>query len=102
MNDDVLLNKLDKEARTVFEELKTEFTCVYDKSGSVGRRYARADEAGIPLCITIDFDSKKNKDVTIRDRDSTKQIRVKTKDLKETIRALLNSEIKFDKAGKSI
>jgi len=97
-----LINKLDKESKEIFNDLKTEFLCQYDKSGSIGRRYARADEIGIPYCITIDFDSLKKKDATIRDRDTTKQIRVKIKDLKQTISKLLNQEIKFETAGKLI
>lgn len=97
-----LVNKLEKQARELFEELKEEFPAFYDKSGSIGRRYARQDEIGTPLCITIDFDSLKKKDVTIRDRDTTKQIRVKIKDLTETLRKLINKEIKFEKAGKLI
>jgi len=97
-----LINKLEKESKEIFNDLKTEFICQYDKSGSIGRRYARADEIGIPYCITIDFDSLKKKDVTLRDRDTTKQIRVKIKDLKSTISKLLNQEIKFETAGKLI
>lgn len=97
-----LVNKLNDEANKVFDELKKDFFCQLDLSGSIGRRYARADEIGIPYGITIDFDCKKNKDVTIRDRDSTKQIRVKRKDLKDTLRRLLNQEIKFEEAGKLI
>lgn len=97
-----LVNKLEDEARKVFDSLKTEFSCIYDKSGSVGRRYARADETGVPYCITIDFDSKKKEDVTIRDRDTTKQIRVKVKDLKKVLSDLINQEIKFEKAGKAV
>ena len=68
----------------------------------VRRRYARADETGIPYCITIDFDSLKNKDITIRNRDDTKQIRIKIEDLKETVNKLINNEIKFEKAGKLV
>ncbi len=97
-----LVNKLDKEAKNIFNDLKKDFTCQFDKSGSIGRRYARADEIGIPYCITVDFDSPKKKDVTIRDRDTTKQIRVKIKDLKEIFKKLINQEIKFEKAGKLI
>jgi len=97
-----LINKLNDEAKEVFNSIKKDFATFYDTSGSIGRRYARQDEIGTPLCITIDFDSAKNKDVTIRERDTTKQIRVKTKDLKETIKKLLNQEIKFEKAGKII
>ena len=55
--------------------------CQFDTSGSIGRRYARADELGIPYCVTFDFDSLKDKAVTIRDRDNTEQIRVKIDDL---------------------
>tara|TARA_Y100000310_G_scaffold281722_1_gene302371 strand:+ start:7239 stop:8762 length:1524 start_codon:yes stop_codon:yes gene_type:complete len=97
-----LVNKLDKQALGVYDLLKNDLSCSYDRSGSVGRRYARNDEIGTPYCITIDFDSLKKKDVTIRDRDSTKQIRVKINDLKEVIRKLLNNEIKFEKAGKVV
>ena len=84
-----LVNKLNKEAKKVYDLLKTEFTCQFDTSGSIGRRYARADEIGIPYCITIDFESKKAKDVTIRDRNTTKQVRVKIEKLAETLRKLL-------------
>ncbi|HLC87057.1 MAG TPA: glycine--tRNA ligase [Candidatus Nanoarchaeia archaeon] len=78
------------------------FDLVFDKSGSIGRRYARNDEIGTPFCITIDGDSLKNKDVTIRDRDTTHQIRVKISNLKDVLRRLINQEIEFDKAGKFI
>tara|TARA_Y100000310_G_C20661182_1_gene804877 strand:- start:724 stop:2391 length:1668 start_codon:yes stop_codon:yes gene_type:complete len=86
----------------IVDDLKKEFNVIYDKSGSIGRRYARNDEVGTPFCITIDDKSPKNKDVTIRDRDTTKQIRVKIKDLREILRDLINGEIKFEKAGKLI
>ncbi len=90
-----LVNKLDKDARKVYDLLKKEFICQYDRSGSIGRRYARADEVGTPYCVTIDFDSLKDNSVTVRDRDSTKQVRVKGKDLKETLKKLLNQETKI-------
>ncbi|MBS3076544.1 glycine--tRNA ligase [Candidatus Pacearchaeota archaeon] len=89
-------------AKGVSKNLGEEFNVCYDKSGSVGRRYARNDEIGTPFCVTIDGDSVKNNDVTIRDRDTTKQIRVKISDLKEILRKLINSEIEFEKAGKLI
>jgi len=89
-------------AEKVFKELKKEWNVVYDKAGSIGRRYARNDEIGTPFCITIDGDSIKNNDVTIRERDSTKQIRVKISELKEILRKLINQEISFEKAGKKI
>ena len=81
--------------------MSKEWKIIYDESGSIGRRYARNDEAGTPYCITVDGDSQKNKDVTIRDRDTTKQIRVKISQLNETMRKLINGEIEFEKAGKS-
>ncbi|MDP1695403.1 MAG: glycine--tRNA ligase [archaeon] len=71
------------------------FDVLYDDSGSIGRRYARVDEVGVPYCITIDGDSTKKKDVTLRERDSGKQIRVKISELSDKLRKLLNSEIKF-------
>ncbi len=75
---------------------------LFDDSGSIGRRYARSDEVGIPYCITIDGDSIKNNDVTIRERDTTKQIRVKISELRNILRALVYGEIKFEKAGKLV
>jgi glycyl-tRNA synthetase len=80
-----------KKAREVYDILKTEFNCLFDSGGSIGRRYARNDEIGTPYCVTVDFDSLKKNDCTIRDRDTTKQVRVKIKDLRETIRKLINN-----------
>ncbi len=97
-----LVNKLDKQAYKIFREIKDEFNCIWDRGGSIGRRYARADEKGIPFTITYDFDSSKKKDITIRNRDNTKQIRVKVKDLKEILDKLLKQKIKFEKAGKLV
>jgi len=93
-----LVNKVNEKGRKIFDSLKTEFVCTFDKSGSVGRRYARADEQGIPYTVTVDFEDG----VTIRDRDSTKQVRVEEKDLVKVLKQLLNSEIKFEKAGKLV
>lgn len=69
-------DKLDEKAREVFKTLKG-FEIWYDESGSIGRRYARADEIGIPFGITIDYDTIKDDTVTIRERDTTKQKRIK-------------------------
>ncbi|MBR9700187.1 glycine--tRNA ligase, partial [Candidatus Woesearchaeota archaeon] len=55
-----LVNKLKDDAKKVYDNLKAQFTCFFDSSGSIGRRYARADESGIPFCVTIDFDSLKD------------------------------------------
>lgn len=92
--------EFEKISREVVEMLRGEGNVNYDKSGSIGRRYARNDEIGTPYCITVDGDSLKNKDVTIRDRNTTKQIRVKIKDLKDVFRKLINSEVEFEKCGK--
>ena len=78
------------------------FDVFFDDSGSLGRRYARSDEVGVPYCMTIDGDSIKNNDVTIRDRDSRKQVRVKIADLNDILRKLLNGEIEFLKAGEPL
>ena len=84
-----LVNKLNDKAMEVYNMLKDEFVCFYDRSGSVGRRYARADESGIPYCLTIDFETvEKDNSVTIRNRDTTKQERVKIDDLKEKLKGL--------------
>ncbi len=87
-------------SKEILEDLREEFNCDYDKSGSIGRRYARNDEIGTPYCITIDDETIKNNDVTIRNRDTKKQIRVKIKTLRKILSKLINREIKFEKAGK--
>ena len=71
-----LVNKLKDKAQDLFVQLQKQFVCQYDKSGSIGRRYARGDEMGIPLCVTVDFESLEDNAVTVRDRETTKQIRV--------------------------
>ncbi len=92
----------EKISEDIVNDLKKEWNVNYDKTGSVGRRYASNDEIGTPYCITIDDESLKNKDVTIRDRDTTKQIRVKIQDLKDVLRKLINGEVEFLKAGKLV
>ena len=91
---------LEKISEEIVNDLKKEFKIVYDRSGSIGRRYARNDEIGTPYCITIDGDSIKNKDVSIRDRDTTKQIRVKASRLKDVLNKLIEGEVDFENAGK--
>lgn len=82
-------------ADEIVRDLKKEFNIAYDKSGSIGRRYARNDEIGTPFCITIDDDSLKNKDVTIRDRDTRIQKRIKIKELRNVLRELISGEKLF-------
>ncbi|MBI4095713.1 MAG: glycine--tRNA ligase [DPANN group archaeon] len=74
-------NRIVKFAGNVFSDLKKKFVVYYDKSGNIGKSYRRQDEIGTPFCITVDFDSLKKKDVTVRDRDTMKQKRVKVKEL---------------------
>ena len=94
--------KFEKFAKKIFEDLVKEFNVAYDKSGSIGRRYARNDEIGTPYCITIDDESIKNEDVTIRDRDSKKQIRVKNFELGTVLRNLLINGKDFLSSGKEL
>ena len=65
-------------ARELFDKLKLRWNCQWDATGAIGRRYRRADEVGTPFCVTIDFDTieKEGNTVTIRDRDTTEQIRL--------------------------
>ncbi len=73
--------ELVKKAKEVCQLLKPHFICQYDEMDSIGRRYRRQDEIGTPFAITIDFDTLEKDDVTIRDRDTMKQERVKIDDL---------------------
>jgi len=91
-----------KIANEIREDLEKDFIIEYDLAGSIGKRYLRSAVAGIPYAITVDFDSIEKNEVTVRDRDSEKQIRVKISDLKDVLRKLINQEIEFEKAGKLI
>ncbi len=95
-----LINRdgLQEKAASVYQNLLGEgFRVEYDEAGSIGRRYARADETGVPLGITIDYDTLKDGTVTLRDRDTWHQIRVPTGDLKPTIEKIV--EKGFPKKG---
>ncbi len=76
-----LSNKLSKPTEKLTQTLIKNFRTDYDVSGSIGKRYRRQDEIGTPFCITYDFDSEQDKSVTVRDRDTMKQERVKTNEL---------------------
>lgn len=77
-----LSKKLSEEAQEVFADLASDFTVDYDESGSIGKRYRRHDEIGTPYCITYDFDSKEDGQVTVRDRDTMEQKRMPISELK--------------------
>ncbi|MEX2294035.1 MAG: glycine--tRNA ligase [Acidimicrobiales bacterium] len=68
-------------AREVFELLAPQMMCDYDETQAIGRRYRRQDEVGTPLCVTVDFETLDDRAVTIRDRDTTEQVRVPIDDL---------------------
>ena len=90
-----LVGKLDDKAREVHALLQKECSSFFDRSGSIGRRYARADEIAIPYCVTIDFDTLTDHAVTIRNRDTTEQKRIPLTKLVETVKRLINSEVAF-------
>ena len=80
-----LSKKLSEKAQDVYEMLSKKFMCEYDETGSIGKRYRREDEIGTPYCVTIDFDTLNDNTVTIRDRDTMEQIRIKIDDLEDWI-----------------
>ncbi len=71
-----LQKNLNEKALQIFKNLRSQFMCTYDESGSIGKRYRRQDEIGTPFCLTVDFDTLENNTVTLRDRDSMEQIRL--------------------------
>ncbi len=73
-------------AKSIQNELRGEFTTDYDQAGAIGKRYRRQDEAGTPFCVTVDYDSKEDKTVTLRFRDSMEQVRVPIAELANRIR----------------
>lgn len=70
-------------ARAIFMDLREDFRCEFDDNGNIGKRYRRQDEIGTPVCITVDFDSLEDESVTVRDRDTMEQPRIKLIDLKK-------------------
>ena len=86
---------LKEKAEELYNDLSSDFLCVFDVAGSIGRRYQRVAEQGVPYAITIDFDSLENDDCTIRDRDSEDQKRVKLSNLKNELKDLLSGKKHF-------
>ena len=80
-----LSKKLSDKANEVYDKLSKKFMCNYDEAGSIGKRYRREDEIGTPYCVTIDFDTLEDESVTIRDRDTMEQVRVKIDELETWI-----------------
>jgi glycyl-tRNA synthetase len=77
-------------ARELYDDLKGDYRLFYDDSGSIGRRYRRQDEAGTPFCVTVDFDTIEDKQVTIRDRDTLEQERVPMASVRDRLKALIS------------
>ena len=76
-----LSKKLNEGAEKVFEMLSKKYNCEYDDRGNIGKRYRRQDEIGTPYCVTYDFESEEDGCVTVRERDSMAQERIKIEDL---------------------
>ena len=81
-----LSKKLGDKAGEIYEELSKKFNCDYDEAGSIGKRYRREDEIGTPYCITVDFDTLEDNQVTVRDRDTMEQIRMPISNVENYIR----------------
>ncbi|MBE6118879.1 MULTISPECIES: glycine--tRNA ligase [Faecalicoccus] len=80
-----LSKKLQDKAGEVFNMLSKHFACTYDENQNIGKRYRRQDAIGTPYCVTVDFDTMEDGCVTVRDRDTMEQERIKIEDLKDYI-----------------
>ena len=86
-----LSKKLSEKAEEVYTQLSKKFMCDYDVAGSIGKRYRREDEIGTPYCVTVDFDTLEDNTVTVRDRDTMEQVRVKIDELE----AWISNKVEF-------
>lgn len=84
--------KLVKKAKKIYSEINPNFMSIFDSSGSIGRRYRRQDEIGTPFGITVDFQTLEDNTVTLRDRDSMKQVRISVDSITENINQALEGE----------
>ena len=80
-----LTKKQSEKSKEILKVLSKEFMCVYDETGTIGKRYRRQDEIGTPYCITIDYGTENDNCVTIRNRDTMKQDRVSISEIKDYI-----------------
>ena len=76
-----LSKKLNEGAWKIYEHLCKKYNCEFDDRGNIGKRYRRQDEIGTPFCVTYDFDSEEDGAVTVRDRDTMEQVRIKIEEL---------------------
>ncbi len=81
--------ELSKVAKDVFASVAGDYNVEYDETQSIGKRYRRQDEIGTPYCVTVDFESLDDKAVTVRERDSMKQERIKIADLSDYLKIQL-------------
>ena len=86
-----LQKNLSDAAKPIYETLKKQFMTAYDDAGSIGKRYRLQDEIGTPLCVTVDFDTLNDNTVTVRERDSMQQKRVKA----DEVAAMVADAVKF-------
>lgn len=86
-----LSNKLNDGAKAVFDLIRLDFDAVFDTTQAIGKRYRRQDAIGTPLCVCYDFNSEEDRSVTVRDRDTMEQVRVKIEDLSSYIRSYLKN-----------
>ncbi len=84
-----LSKKLSEKAEAIYTELSKKFMCDYDEAGSIGKRYRREDEIGTPYCVTVDFDTLEDDTVTVRDRDTMEQIRLKIDEVADWVQEKL-------------
>ncbi len=90
-------DKLSDKAYEIEEELRNHgIIAEYDGSGTIGRRYARSDEIGVPFAVTVDHETLKDNTVTIRNRDNLEQVRIPIKNVYNVLIRLLNGEIEFE------
>jgi len=87
----LMKNRLElvSKAQEIYSGLKSDFMCEFDDNGNVGKRYRRQDEIGTPYCVTVDFDSLEDNAVTVRDRDTMKQERMRIDELKDYLKEKL-------------
>ena len=86
-------------AKKVYNNLKWDFNVVYDEKDAIGRRYRRQDAIGTPICVTIDHQTIKDEKVTLRDRDTMIQERIKIKKINEFLRSKLDFRKWTEKSG---
>jgi len=86
---------LDKKAREISNIIEKKYETFYDEAGSIGKRYRRMDELGTPVCVTIDYQTLEDNTVTVRERDSMKQMRIKAEELPDFIEKFFEGSIGF-------